>query len=222
MTGAAKKNPPLFDEPPRRAARTYFERKWRERGFNLIAGVDEAGRGPLAGPVVAAAVIMPENIGPRSRLWKIRDSKVLRPEQRDELFLLIKERAIDSAVGMCSPEEIDELNILQASLQAMRRAVYALKTRPNLCLVDGRDFLECDIPCHSICKGDGHCFSISAASIIAKVTRDRIMDKYHQSYPVYNFINNKGYGCKIHRQAIREHGPCPIHRKTFKGVKEYI
>ncbi len=204
------------------SARDYFEKKWRARGFGVIAGVDEAGRGPLAGPVVAGAVILPEKIPASSPLLHLKDSKLLRPEKRDELYSLIEQHAVVFSVGMCSAGEIDELNILQASLLAMSRAVNALEVRPDLCLVDGNTPLECEIPSKAIKKGDLYCLSIAAGSIVAKVTRDRLMDSYHDRFPVYNFRSNKGYACREHKQAIMDHGPCPIHRKTFRGVREYI
>ncbi len=188
----------------------------------MIAGVDEAGRGPLAGPVVAAAVILPERIHPQSRLWQLKDSKLTRPQEREILFSLIKEDALDLASAECSVEEIERLNILQASLLAMSRAVARLRMRPDLCLVDGNVPLTGDIPSSAICKGDRYCLSIAAASIIAKVTRDRLMEEYHRQFPVYNFSRNKGYCTREHKEAIIAHGPCLIHRKTFKGVREFL
>jgi ribonuclease HII len=184
--------------------------------------VDEAGRGPLAGPVLAAAVILPERIHHRSRLWQLKDSKLTSALEREALFSLIEKKALDLAWAECSVEEIDRLNILQASLLAMSRAVARLKIKPDLCLVDGNVPLEGDIPSSAICKGDRYCLSIAAASIIAKVRRDRLMEEYHRQFPVYNFSRNKGYSTREHKEAIIAHGPCLIHRKTFKGVSEFL
>ena len=201
----------------------HFEHKATARGFQTIAGVDEAGRGPLAGPVVSAAVILPEDFSCPG----INDSKKLSEKKRNLLFPLIREGAIAVAVGMASHREIDEINILQASLLSMKRAVENLTitpgvTRPDFLLIDGKFTLQMDIKQSAIIKGDSKSISIAAASIIAKVTRDAIMKELHEKYPVYNFIQHKGYPTKAHKAAILKHGPCPVHRLSFKGVREVV
>ena len=192
-----------------------FEQRARQRGFNLIAGIDEAGRGPLAGPVVAAAVVLPENY----HHPEITDSKKLTPRKREELFKVIRENALSIGVGVMEASIIDDVNILQATLSAMREAVLDLDTPPDYLLVDGMQTVPVDIPQETIIKGDGLSISIAAASIIAKVSRDHIMEMYHRQFPYYNFFKNKGYGTQEHRQAIKVHGPCKIHRRSFK-IKE--
>lgn len=197
----------------------YFENEAKKQGFKWIAGIDEAGRGPLAGPVVAAAVILPVNLS----LPGVDDSKRLTHKQRLELYDEIQVRALAMAVGVASNDEIDRFNVLQATFVAMKRALGALRISPDYVLVDGNLLIPgISIPQQAIPKGDQLSVSISAASIIAKVKRDSIMDKYHEEYPVYNFRSNKGYGTVEHRKAIRKYGCCPIHRKTFKGVREYL
>ncbi len=197
----------------------YFEHKAKKRGFRCIAGVDEAGRGPLAGPVVAAAVILPDRIS----IPGIDDSKKLTPRQRSTLYPIIREEAKSVGVGIATSDEIDKLNILKATFVAMKRAIENLLWVPDYILVDGNHEIPAIfIPQEAIPKGDQLSVSISAASIIAKVERDAIMEKYHQMFPQYNFKSNKGYATLEHRKAIRIHGYCPIHRKTFKGVKEYV
>lgn len=181
----------------------------------LVAGVDEAGRGPLAGPVVAAAIVFP----PDYFNGEVKDCKKLSPEKREELFSLLREKALSWAVALASPKEIDEINILSASLEAMRRAVLKLKVRPDLILVDGVHKIPLiDIPQRAIPKGDELYFPISAASIIAKVVRDRIMCAWDKVYPEYGFSKHKGYPTKEHRAALLKYGPSPIHRRSFKGV----
>ncbi len=194
-----------------------FERDASLKGFTLIAGVDEAGRGPLAGPVVAAAVILPNpppiNLG-------IRDSKALSPKARSTIFMDICGSALAIGVGAVWESEIDEINIHRASLKAMAKAVEALSTRPDYILIDGRFALGTGVPEQPVVRGDALSVSIAAASIAAKTVRDRIMDAYHRIYPGYNFIRNKGYGTEEHLAALRTKGPCPIHRKSFhpKGL----
>ena len=195
-----------------------FETKAQSRKFNNIAGVDEAGRGPLAGPVVAAAVIFPSTID----LAGLDDSKKLSAKKRDELFPKIQEKAVAYGVAVVDPKVIDEINILQAARLAMKDAVNQLKPVPDLLLIDGNQKIESSLDQWAIIKGDSKSLSIAAASVLAKVTRDRIMDDYHKLYPQYQFNRHKGYGTKLHRTLIQEHGPCPIHRSTFKGVSEYI
>jgi ribonuclease HII len=186
-------------------------------GWGPICGVDEAGRGPLAGPVVAAAVIYHacDVIG------KCGDSKQLTARVRDDLFEGITTTMI-FGVGQCTPEEIDELNIRGASLEAMKRAVESLSKRPRLLLVDGRDCVPMQIKSLPIIRGDARVACIGAASIIAKVTRDRIMIEYDALYPCYGFSQHKGYPTLEHRSAVKQLGPTPIHRRSFRGVREYI
>ena len=195
-----------------------YERKARNRKFCNIAGVDEAGRGPLAGPVVAAAVIFSSSID----IDGLDDSKKLSAKKRDELFPKIQKSAVAYGVAVVDPKVIDEINILQAARLAMKDAVNQLKPVPDLLLIDGNQKIESSLDQWAIIKGDSKSLSIAAASILAKVTRDRIMDDYHQLYPQYQFNRHKGYGTKLHRALIQEHGPCPIHRSTFKGVSEHI
>jgi ribonuclease HII len=191
-----------------------YEFKASRAGYFLVAGVDEAGRGPLAGPVVAAAVILPEDI----ELDGVRDSKKMSERARKEAFPLIKKRAVGLSLAVVGPKEIDRINILQATRKAMKQAVLALDPQPDYLLIDGID--PVDLPIHQRCitKGDDLSLSISAASVLAKVYRDRIMYSYHRLYPQYDFASNKGYGTLDHREAIVKHGPCCIHRSTFKGV----
>lgn len=195
-----------------------YEKKARTHGYRNIAGVDEAGRGPLAGPVVAAAVIFSVNVD----IVGIDDSKKLSPEKREELFPQIQAEAIAYEVAIVSREVIDEINILQAARLAMKQAVEKLQPVPDLLLIDGNQKIGSSYDQWTIVKGDSKSLTIAAASILAKVTRDKIMEDYHKLYPQYEFNRHKGYGTKLHRSLIQEHGPCPIHRSTFKGVKEYI
>jgi len=201
-----------------RAPDIKIEQKFRKLGFKVIAGIDEAGRGPLAGPVVAGAVILPERPPSNSPLWMIRDSKKLSTKIREELFGLIMEKAIAVGIGEASPEEIDRFNIFRASLLAMARAIEALKVQPDFCLIDGAHPLPYPA-CQAIVKGDSISLSIASASIIAKVHRDRKMMELHQQYPVYNFHQNKGYATKEHKQALFEKGPSPVHRVSFQPVR---
>jgi len=193
-----------------------FELRARQLGYTSIAGVDEAGRGPLAGPVVAAAVILP----PGYRNEQIRDSKKLTPLRRTALYETIHDDALAVGVGVVGPSVIDSINILRAALKAMETAVYNLSAVPDYILIDGINGIEVPCPQETIIKGDALSVSIAAASIIAKVTRDRLMDKYHDHYPHYNFRKNKGYGTKEHREAIREFGRCAIHRNSFRLKSE--
>jgi ribonuclease HII len=197
----------------------YFEKLYSRRGYHRIAGVDEVGRGPLAGPVVAAAVILPpEGIGE-----KLFDSKQISSRKREELYKTILTRAVGVGVGMIGQEEIDRINILQATLKAMALAVENLSHPPDFILIDGsQGGLALPIPQKPIRKGDRLSNSIAAASIIAKVTRDRMMSECHLKYPQYNFARHKGYGTEEHRGAIERFGVCDLHRKTFRGVKEYL
>ena len=191
-----------------------FEEKARRQGFQVIAGLDEAGRGPLAGPVVAAAVVLPRT---RS-ISGVADSKTLKAEQREKALSLIRKGALGIGVGIVEAEEIDRLNILQASLKAMELALQDLSLTPDCLLIDGLHTLRLPLNQQAIIKGDGRCLSIAAASIVAKVTRDRLMVDYHERYPQYNFARHKGYGTREHLQAIREHGCCPLHRQSFRTI----
>lgn len=195
-----------------------YEKKAASSGFLLIAGVDEAGRGPLAGPVVSAAVILPADFS----VDGVNDSKKLTAAKRDRLFDRIRAEAVSVAVGIADHEEIDHLNILQASLLSMKRAVKALETPPDYLLIDGIFTVSYPIAQEAVKKGDSLSMSIAAASIIAKVTRDRIMDNYDREFPQYGFKKHKGYPTQKHREAIRQHGPSPIHRKSFSGVREFL
>jgi ribonuclease HII len=190
----------------------------RGQGYRWLAGVDEAGRGPLAGPVVAGAVIM----RPGDEIPGVRDSKLLTPRQRERLYQDITSRALSWGVGIVGPREIEQYNILQATLRAMKAAVLSLDPSPDFLLIDGINRIPVDLPQQAIKKGDARCPCIAAASIVAKVTRDRLMMEYHEHYPVYNFARHKGYPTRTHREAIRQHGCCEIHRRTFKGVKEHL
>jgi ribonuclease HII len=194
----------------------FWEGKLFHDGYTHLAGLDEAGRGPLAGPVVAAAVILPNGLF----IEGVRDSKQLTPLQREKLFLSIQSQAVDYGIGIVDPEVIDRINILQATRLAMQQALMALKHPPDFLLIDALDLPDVVTPQLAIVKGDALCHSIAAASILAKVTRDRLMLKYHLAYPQYNFLSHKGYGTAEHLQKLKEFGPCPIHRRSFKGVKE--
>ncbi len=188
-----------------------FELRTGSRGFKSIAGCDEAGRGPLAGPVVAAAVILPEGYTNSA----IRDSKKLTPLKREKMYTVIEDIALSIGIGIVEPDVIDKINILRASLMAMENAVLTLSAPPDYILIDGIHAIDTPVPQESIIKGDSLSISIAAASIIAKVSRDRIMDGYHNRYPLYNFIKNKGYGTSEHIEAIKKYGRCKIHRKSF-------
>ena len=187
---------------------------WGDPG--LVAGVDEAGRGPLAGPVVAAAVILDET----QPIIGLNDSKKLSATRRDRLFDEIRARALCCSVAMASVEEIDRLNILQATMLAMRRAVDGLRLKPRLVLVDGNRLPVLDVRAEAIVQGDAKVQAISAASILAKVTRDRGLDELHERYPHYGFDQHKGYGTAHHLEALRRWGPCPAHRRSFAPVAE--
>lgn len=180
-------------------------------GMNVICGVDEAGRGPLAGPVCAAAVILP----PHLEIPGLTDSKKLTDKKRRELYPIIKEQAIAYGIGMASEQEIDEINILQATFLAMQRALDQLNIKPDLALIDGNREKDFGIPVKTVVKGDSLSMNIAAASILAKVTRDDLMVKLAEEYPQYGFEIHKGYGTKAHYAALTVHGPSPIHRMTF-------
>ena len=194
------------------------EREAEHSGYRSVAGVDEAGRGPLAGPVVAAAVILP----PELSLPGLRDSKKMSPALREILYDQIIEKCTGFGIGQVDERTIDEINILQAALLAMKKAVEQLPAPPDMLLIDGNRGIECDVNQKTIIGGDDASLSIAAASVLAKVTRDRLMERYHQQYPQYEFSRHKGYGTRLHRERIQQYGPCPIHRKTFRGVAEYL
>ncbi|WP_394271829.1 ribonuclease HII [Butyricicoccus sp.] len=187
------------------------EAEIRAQGFAAVCGIDEAGRGPLAGPVVAAAVILPEGI----ELSGVNDSKKITEKKRELLFDFVKENALAWGIGEASETEIDEINILQATFLAMHRAVDALQVPADFALVDGNRISGLDIPSECVIGGDGKVLSIAAASILAKVTRDRYMREMAEQYPQYGFEKHKGYGTKAHYAAIEQYGICPLHRKTF-------
>lgn len=180
-------------------------------GYQVICGVDEAGRGPLAGPVCAAAVILPRHID----IPGLNDSKKLSDKRRREIFPIIKEQALAYGIGFASHEEIDEINILQATYLAMERALAQLKLSPELALIDGNRAKDFGIPVRTVIKGDSLSANIAAASVLAKVTRDDWMLEQAELYPEYGFEVHKGYGTKAHYEALSAHGPCPIHRKSF-------
>ena len=193
-----------------------FEKELRDNGYSLIGGIDEVGRGPLAGPVVTAVVILPSDC----RIAGINDSKKLSAAKREELSAVIKEKALAYSFGAVSPKEIDEINILQATYKAMRKAIAGLSVRPDFILADAVTIPEIDIPQRGIIHGDAKSISIGAASIIAKVERDEMMRRYDEVYPGYGFAHNMGYGSAEHIEAVRKLGPCPIHRRSF--IKNFI
>jgi len=193
----------------------YHETQARDLGYRLIAGVDEAGRGPLAGPVVAAAVIVPEGV----RLSGVKDSKKMTARARSERFHAIRDGVLTFGIGVVSVSYIEKFNILNASLEAMLCAIQVLDPQPEIILVDGIHAVPIPIKQKCLKKGDQVSRSISAASVLAKVYRDRIMASYHDMYPDYGFDKNKGYGTRQHLEALKEYGPSPVHRMTFRGVR---
>lgn len=194
-----------------------YERKLRENGYEHIVGIDEVGRGPLAGPVVAAAVILPKNF----YLLGIDDSKKLSEQKREEFYEVIQDQAIAVSIGMVSAEEIDEINIYEATKKAMLTAITGLKPKPDFLLIDAMK-LDTTYPYEAIIKGDAKSISIAAASIIAKVTRDRLMKEYAQKFPHYGFESHMGYGTKEHLLAIENNGITDFHRKSFSPIKDYV
>ena len=195
----------------------FFETMARRQGYHAVAGIDEAGRGPLAGPVVAAAVILPEHF----ELPGLNDSKQISEKKRNELYPLIHEQALAVGIGVSRADEVDQINILQATLKGMNRAVARLSVSPDFLLVDGITRVPTLIEQKTLIKGDSRSLSIAAASVVAKVVRDRIMVAYDRLFPEYGFAGHKGYGSLKHREAVARYGPCVCHRRSFAGVKEY-
>lgn len=187
------------------------QRQAEERGFRAVCGIDEAGRGPLAGPVFAAAVILPDGC----MIDGLDDSKKLSETKREALFDVIKEKSLSYGIGWAGEREIDEYNILQATFMAMRRAVEAMPVQPDYALVDGNRMPPLAIPGETVVKGDGKCACIAAASILAKVSRDRLLREWDEQYPGYGFTQHKGYGTKAHYEAIKKYGVLPVHRLSF-------
>lgn len=204
-----KRQVKLEKERARIEAMKVYEKEYESHGW--ICGIDEVGRGPLCGPVVASAVILPKDC----QILYLNDSKKLSEKKREELYDVIMEQAVAVGVGMASPEKIDEINILQATYEAMRQAISGLKVKPAVLLNDAVTIPGVEIPQIPIIKGDAKSISIAAASIIAKVTRDRMMVEYDRMYPGYDLASNKGYGTKVHMEALKNIGPCEIHRRTF-------
>lgn len=215
--GSPDQHPELFrDDAPRDML--FFESQAGKQGYAVIAGVDEAGRGPLAGPVVAAAVILPAGL----YLPGVDDSKKLSEAARCRLYEVIMAEAVSVGVGVESSQTVDRINILQATLRAMESAVAALSVQPDCLLIDGISRTALPVQQKTIKKGDSLSLSIAAASIVAKVTRDKMMAEYDQLYPGYGLAGHKGYGCAAHMAAIAALGPSPIHRLTFRGVREHV
>ncbi len=195
-----------------------YEAEAASKGYRSVMGVDEAGRGPLAGPVVAAAVLLPSEV----TLDGLDDSKKLSQKLREKFYSQILETAVSYGLGIVSVEVIERINILQASLTAMKQAIENCDRPPDLLLIDGNQNVDHSADQWTLVGGDGKSLSIAAASVLAKVTRDRIMLDCHEDYPQYEFDRHKGYPTKRHREKIKQFGPCPLHRKTFRGVKEFL
>ena len=188
-----------------------FEKEALAKGYKSVCGVDEAGRGPLAGPVCAAAVILPKGV----IIDGVNDSKKLSEKKRESLFDIIREQALSYSIAYATVDEIEEINILNATMLAMRRAIDGLEIKADYAMIDGNKIPPIDIDAECIVKGDAKSMSIACASILAKVSRDRLLYKYAEEYPMYGFDKHKGYGTKVHREAILKYGPCPYHRKSF-------
>lgn len=208
----------LFLSPEQELGLNFFESCYRNKGYTSIAGIDEAGRGPLAGPVVAAAVILSDS----DVIDGVNDSKKLTEKRRSELFFQIRRSAVAIGVGIIDARVIDSINILQATLSAMQLAASRLQQQPDFLIIDGINRIPLDIDQIALKRGDSRSASVAAASIIAKVVRDRMMLGYDRKFPQYGFAKHKGYGTKAHLEAIAEHGPTPIHRLKFRGVKEHV
>lgn len=202
----------------RRRRLVRFDDEYRARWGDLIAGVDEAGRGPLAGPVVAACVVLPAS----ARLRGVRDSKEMTAEEREDGAERIRAVAVGWGVGVASVEEVDAFNIRMATLLAMRRAVEALGIEPQGLLIDGSDRIFTPVPCEAVVDGDARSLTVAAASVVAKVARDELMNQADRSFPGYGFAQNKGYGTPDHLEALRERGPCSFHRRSFRPVRELL
>lgn len=196
----------------------YFEREARASGFCRIAGLDEAGRGPLAGPVVAAAVMLPPDV----TIPGVNDSKQVPEAERDRLYDIILEQSVSHGIGIVDERTIDEVNIYQATIIAMRKALHPIDPPPDYLLIDAMTLPEVAIPQKPLVRGDARSHTIAAASIIAKVTRDRIMRDLHEKFPEYNFKKHKGYGTKEHLSLILKHGPCEAHRRSFQPISEML
>lgn len=214
ITKAQKQIAALEKEKLRTESMKAYEKEYESYGY--VCGIDEVGRGPLAGPVVAGAVILPKD----SQILYLNDSKQLSEKKREELYDVIMEQAVACGIGYASPERIDEINILQATYEAMREAISNLKVSPDILLNDAVTIPKVTIKQIPIIKGDAKSVSIAAASIIAKVTRDRLMVQYDNVFPEYGFASNKGYGAQMHIEALKKYGPTPIHRKSF--IKNFI
>lgn len=196
-----------------------YEKRLLRKGFKLIAGVDEAGRGPLAGPIVAAAVILPADCSIKG----LDDSKKLSPQKRERLFVQIKKKALAIGIGIINHVIIDRINIGRANSLAIKKAIENVKILPDFVLLDGSKLkIDSPVPRRGIAGGDAKCSSIAAASIIAKVTRDRLMKEYHKKYPLYGFARHKGYGTPQHLEALARYGPCAIHRRSFSPVSALL
>ena len=211
VASARKKLAALEKEKARIEVMKEYEYRYAQAGY--ICGIDEVGRGPLAGPVVAGAVILPKNC----QILYLNDSKQLSEKKREELYEVIMEKAVATGIGYASPERIDEINILQATYEAMREAINNLAVKPDILLNDAVTIPSVDMKQVPIIKGDAKSVSIAAASIIAKVTRDRLMVEYDSIFPEYGFASNKGYGAAVHIEALKKYGPTPIHRRSFIG-----
>lgn len=218
MATGGRQPKPLFADTGSHLDRFSFERALYMSGYCRVAGVDEVGRGPLAGPVVAACVVLPR----QCNVQQFNDSKKLSERRRQELAAEMQKIGADIGIGIVDERQIDTVNILQASLLAMRLAIEQLALQPDYVLVDGRHEVPIVLAQKALIKGDSRSASIGAASIVAKVTRDALMDRYHEEFPVYNFTRHKGYPTAEHRKLIALHGPCRIHRVSFRGVKEYV
>jgi len=196
-----------------------MEQEAKQQGFQVVAGIDEAGRGPLAGPVVACACVMLKPI----LLTGVNDSKQITPKKRDELFLKITDHPeIFCSVARVCEKRIDEINIYQATVEAMKQALQSLPVQVHKAFIDGLTFDASPIATEKVIKGDSRCYSIALASIVAKCTRDRLMEEYDRQYPEYGFAKHKGYGTKRHMEALEKFGPCPIHRKSFEPLKSLL